>query len=66
MEIKDKDLTERIREEMVNYEKRMDLEEDDEGYKKFKGLIFVPKSLEIETIQAHHDNLENGTLGFQE
>jgi reverse transcriptase-like protein/integrase-like protein/chromodomain-containing protein len=64
MENNDKELTEKIRGEMKNYEKRTDLIEDENGFKRFKGLLFVPSNMEQEVIRAHHDGLENGHPGI--
>jgi hypothetical protein len=58
------ELLKKIRNEMKKNNERTDLEDNEKGFKRFKGLIFVPRNLESEVIQAHHNGLENGHPGI--
>jgi hypothetical protein len=63
-EISNDNLVKAIKEATERDEERKDLKKDEDGLMRFNGLIFVPKTVEQETIQAHHEGLENGHPGI--
>lgn len=64
METHDEALLKEIKENTKGISEREELQTDQEGYKRFKGLIFVPKCMEEKTIKAHHDGIEAGHPGI--
>ena len=62
--INDEGLRERIKTSAKGHHRRDTLVEDNEGYLRFKGMIFVPKNMEEETIRKHHDGNEHGHTGI--
>ena len=62
--INDEGLKERIKTSAKGHHRRDTLVEDNEGYLRFKGMIFVPKGMEEETIRKHHDGNEHGHTGI--
>jgi reverse transcriptase-like protein/integrase-like protein/chromodomain-containing protein len=64
LENNDESLLNKIKDESKKMNDNEALEKDEKGYLKFKGLIFVPKNLENEVLQAHHDGAEHGHPGI--
>jgi reverse transcriptase-like protein/integrase-like protein len=64
MESHDEDLLKEIRKKTDETVERDDLVVDANGYKRFKGLIFIPKNMEEKMIEAHHDGVDNGHPGI--
>lgn len=62
--IDDEEIKNKIKESMRNHKEREGLIEDGEGYQRFNGMIFVPKDMENEVIQKHHDGSEHGHQGI--
>jgi RNase H-like domain found in reverse transcriptase/Integrase zinc binding domain/Chromo (CHRromatin Organisation MOdifier) domain len=62
--INDEGLKERIKTSMKEHHQKDTLFEDNEGYLRFNGMIFVPKNMEEETIRKHHDGNEHGHTGI--
>jgi hypothetical protein len=60
----DNNLLKKIKENTRSIPEKENIETDKEGFKRFKGLLVVPKNMENEIIQAHHDGLENGHPGI--
>jgi hypothetical protein len=64
MSMEEKELLKEIREETRRSKERPEMEEDEEGIKRFRGMIFVPKKMEERTIQRYHDNIQEGHPGI--
>jgi RNase H-like domain found in reverse transcriptase/Reverse transcriptase (RNA-dependent DNA polymerase)/Integrase zinc binding domain/Chromo (CHRromatin Organisation MOdifier) domain/Integrase core domain len=56
-------LMERIRQATKRSE-REDLTTEPDGYKRFRGLIFIPKEVEREIIERHHADIREGHPGI--
>lgn len=56
----DQQLIEDIKKEMMQYKERTDLQTDEQGNKRFNGLIFVPRTKEKEVIERFHDDIREG------
>jgi hypothetical protein len=64
MEANQNALLEEIKERVSEYHGRDDLTQDEMGFMRFKGLVFVPKELEEKVIKEHHDGIEHGHPGI--
>ena len=53
----------KIREETKNDERHPEIPIDEDGYRRFNGLILVPQSLEKEVIKRYHEDIREGHPG---
>jgi hypothetical protein len=60
----DQELINEIKEEMRDNQGRPELQTDENGYKRFKGMIFVPKNKEREVMKRYHDDIREGHPGI--
>jgi hypothetical protein len=60
MKKEDVELHEEIKKETQKNQERTELPIDGDGYKRFKGLIFVPKDKEQSVIERYHDDIREG------
>lgn len=60
----DEELLKEIRKATKETSTRTELDIDKEGYKRFNGLIFVPKSMEEQIIKRNHDDIREGHPGI--
>jgi hypothetical protein len=61
----DATLNEEIKEATEKNTERKDLEIDEDGYKRFKGLIYVPKEKEKAVMERFHENILEGHQGMR-
>jgi hypothetical protein len=64
MDTEEEELVKEIGKETKKSKERPEIEEDEEGIKRFKGMIFVPKKMEERTIRRYHDNIQEGHPGI--
>ena len=64
MEVDDENVYEEIKNETRKNEEREELTIDEDGFKRFNGLVFVPKKLETTIIRQSHDDIRNGHPGI--
>lgn len=60
----DSKIKKEIKESTKGQQQKEGLVEDSEGYLRFRGAIFVPKSMETKVIKEHHDGIEHGHPGI--
>ena len=60
----DEQLLKEIREETKKMETRNELETGEDGYKRFNGLIFVPKKVEEKLLTRYHSDAREGHPGI--
>ena len=63
IESEDRELNEKIRRTTETDERYPEIQKDEDGHKRFKGLIIVPKLLEQEIIQRYHTDIREGHPG---
>ena len=63
IESEDRELNEKIRRTTETDERYPEIQKDEDGHKRFKGLIIVPKLLEQEIIQRYHADIREGHPG---
>jgi RNase H-like domain found in reverse transcriptase len=59
----EKELGKEIKEETKRSDERVELIIEEDGYKRFNGLIFVPKKMENKLIKRLHDDVREGHPG---
>jgi reverse transcriptase-like protein/integrase-like protein/chromodomain-containing protein len=64
MEVDDENVYDEIKNETKKNEERQELTIDEDGFKRFNGLVFVPKKLETTIIRQSHDDIRNGHPGI--
>ena len=64
MDTEEEELVKEIGKETKRSKERLGIEEDEEGIKRFKGMIFVPKGMEERAIRKYHDNIQEGHPGI--
>jgi hypothetical protein len=57
-------INQRIKKEVEEKKLFSEYEEDEEGLRRFKKLILVPKSIEKEILSKHHDDPKEGHQGI--
>ena len=60
----DHELMKAIKRETANSQDRSEIEIDEDGTKKFNGLIYIPKTMEKAVIERFHDDLREGHPGI--
>ena len=60
----DQSLLNKIKEETETSQERPELQVETDGFKRFKGMIFVPREAEHETMKRHHDDIREGHQGI--
>ena len=63
IESEDRELNEKFEEQTETDERYPEIQKDEDGHKRFKGLIIVPKLLEQEIIQRYHTDIREGHPG---
>jgi hypothetical protein len=63
LNFEDKELIKEIKEATQKSE-RVDIETEEDGFRRFNGLIFIPKEMEEKLIQRHHDEAREGHPGI--
>ena len=58
------EIAKKIKEETKRSKERPELETEEDGYKRFKGMIFVPKKSEETVIKRYHDDIREGHPGI--
>jgi len=64
LENEDEELMKKIKEETRKDERHPEIEKED-GFKRFNGLILVPKSMETPLIERYHDDVREGIQELQ-
>ena len=64
LENEDEKLMERIKEETRKDERHPEIEDGEDGFKRFNGLILVPKMVEASLIERYHDDIREGHPGI--
>ena len=59
----DEKLMEEVKEETRKDKERKELEIEQDGFKRFNGLIFIPRSMEGKIIERYHDDVREGHQG---
>lgn len=60
----DDEILNEIKEETAKNEERQEIEINEEGFKKFNGLTFIPKKKERLIIERFHDDIREGHPGI--
>jgi RNase H-like domain found in reverse transcriptase len=63
IESQDEEINKKIKNETKKDERYPEIEEDEDGFKRFNGLIIVPKSLEEDIIERFHADVREGHPG---
>ena len=59
----DEDIMMKVKEETKMNKERNDLVLEEDGFKRFQGMIFIPRSMEERIIERFHDDLREGHQG---
>ena len=63
IESQDEEINKKIKKETKKDERYPEIEEDEDGFKRFNGLIIVPKNLEEDIIERFHADVREGHPG---
>jgi len=63
LERNDDELDETIRKETASEDQHSEVPLDEDGFKRFKGLVFVLREAEQKVIERYHDDIREGHSG---
>jgi RNase H-like domain found in reverse transcriptase/Reverse transcriptase (RNA-dependent DNA polymerase)/Integrase zinc binding domain/Chromo (CHRromatin Organisation MOdifier) domain len=63
IERKDQELEEEIKRKSKNPNNRPEIKVDSDGFKRFQGLVLIPKELEEKVMRRYHDDIREGHPG---
>jgi hypothetical protein len=63
LERNDDELDETIRKETASEDQHSEIPLDEDGFKRFKGLVFVLREAEQKVIERYHDDIREGHPG---